>query len=152
MITLTSFKIWHADPDPNQAAYSIAVYQPKWLPRLDETRVFDIRDANGNWIRPRDFVPDGHDATKPDFELLNSYRDALYLLYAGRSVAIQRFLGRATKDLALCCWCPYDKAAQRQIHDYGGFVCHSAVVEVFLRDLGHEVLRDADRERMVTFT
>lgn len=130
-------------------AYSIAVYQPNWYRPLQVTSVFDIRNEAGEWTRPRDFIPEGHDPTQPSDELLRSYRNALMGLYLDRRDAISRLLSSTSDDLTLCCWCPYDKAAKRQLHDYGSFVCHSAVVELYLELSGITVHRDPDRERMV---
>lgn len=158
MIFLTSFRrYFEADTKPKTPlAYSIAVYQPKWYPPLPETRVFDIRTPDGKWTRPRDFIPEGHDPTQPSDELLAQYRDVLLNLYRGRAEQIGEFLDEAGVNtgfnVVLCCWCPYDRAAKRQLHDYGSFVCHSAVVELYLNEAGVEnVVRDADREQMVRF-
>lgn len=153
IVLLSSFKQHDATYLKQGTAYSIAVYQPKWLPQLPVTRVFDIRDANGSWIRPRDFMPEGHDPTLPSDELLKRYRDALLGLYVSRRKAIGEFLhDHEGHRLTLCCWCPYDKAAQRQLHDYGSFVCHSAVVQAYLEVAGVTVLRDLDRvDSMVCF-
>ena len=147
-VYLTSFKKNHEEQQEGDTPWSIAVYQPKWLPALPETRVFDIRD-DGAWVRPRDFLTPGHDPTLPDIELIKRYRDKLLGMYAERRDEIGDFLRVAGDVVCLCCWCPYDKAAQRQLHDYGSFVCHSAVVELFLDIAGVEVMRDDDRKDMV---
>jgi len=157
---LTSFKAYRADKGHlDIPAYSIAVYQPKGFsyPKLD---MFDIRDEAGNWVRPRDFVGEGHDAAKPAPDLLRRYHDRLFELYRDRWQAVQQFGQNAFEiaqlvpllsgeDSALCCWCPYDRAAQRQLRDYGSFVCHSWAVESFLMEMGVEVVRDQDRQQMV---
>jgi rhodanese-related sulfurtransferase len=152
--------------------YSIAVYQPRGhspLPKLD---LFDIREG-GKWVRPRDFLegdvqPSGMTGVLedtavrgPDKELLHRYHDHLLSLYRRRwqqaqeggqvGYEVAELLPLLSKDasVAFCCWCPYDRAAQRQLKDYGSFVCHSWVVESFLGAMGVEVVRDLDREKMV---
>lgn len=171
MILLTSFKRYHANdyalaPLPG---YSIAVYQPRWFPQLPKLDVFDIRDAAGQWVRPRNFIPDFTDydnytENRPaDPVLLQRYHDTLAGMYrertraSGLALAVGDLeLARAVyptsegRDIALCCWCPYDKAAKRQIESYGSFVCHSWPVETVLCELGYDVVRDADRQEMVS--
>jgi hypothetical protein len=149
---LTSFKRWHRGevdfPDPESlTAYSIAVYQPRWYPELPTLQTFDIRDG-GRWTRPADFIPADHNPEEPDAVLLDKYHDSLVGLYWSRRH--DPALAPLFKDhVALCCWCPYDKAAQRQLRDYGTFVCHSWAVETVLLSWGVEVVRDDDREWMV---
>lgn len=126
------------------AAFSIAVYQPAWLPQLPVIPFFDIRDDAG-WIRPRLFVGQSDPLFRYGRRLLDLYHSRAdefvdWLVATGYGM---------TEDVALCCWCPYDKAAKRQIEEHGTFVCHSAVVEVFLEDYGLEVIRDVDRQKMV---
>ncbi len=146
-IHLTSFKRWHAGPGIQRGlAYSIAVYQPKWLPQLDVAPVFNILNEERNWIRPRDFIPPDHDG-KPNQALLRRYYQALTRLYDSREEQIQQFLRdhRLNSHIYLCCWCPYDRAAQRQIKDFGSFVCHAAVVGSWLVEHGVRVMRDKPR-------
>jgi hypothetical protein len=158
-IYLTSFKAyWEGEDDVctytyKMPAFSIAVYQPKWYWNLEPLRLFDIRDR-GRWIRPRDFITE-EASTAPDHELLLRYHLKLYSMYTERwdrqpEYEQKAFLRRVqSQDEAWCCWCPYDKAAKRQLDTYGSFVCHSWVVETFLKTLGVDVQRDEDRERMV---
>ena len=170
-VYLTSFKRWH-QPNPNDdiagpdiaigRAYSIAVYQPDWFPQLPKLNLFDIRDENKQWVRPRNFMPafefasgdldtDVGNPNAPNQELLKRYHDTLVGIYEERwHRGDNTDILLREQDTALCCWCPYDKAAQRQLEDYGSFVCHSWPVETFLKGLGVEVVRDADRGRMVT--
>ena len=122
--------------------YSAAVYQPKtfFYKKLD---FFDIRDSSGAWTRPRDFL--AYD------DPLAAYHDALMTLYYERLPAIQTWLRDMSKamDALVCCWCPYDRAAQRQIKEHGSFVCHTAVMYEVLKDLGANVVLDNDRDKMV---
>jgi hypothetical protein len=157
-VYLTSFKRWNTpdvaeylNADPNElVAYSIAVYQPSWFPQLPKLDLFDIRNSSGAWIRPRDFVGESHDATQPDPDLLKRYHDALLTLYRERwSDGDNTDILLREADAALCCWCPYDKAAKRQLTDYGSFICHTWPVETFLTELGIEAIRDEDRKQMV---
>lgn len=145
-VLLTSFRRWHQKP--TGTAYSIAVYQPRWLPQLPETRIFDIRTEAGRWTRPRDFVPAENDH-HADPELLGHYRDALLALYETRRADIEEFVASLGPRIALCCWCPYDESARRQLDQFGSFVCHSAAVELFLDQMGVTVIRDEDRCTMV---
>jgi hypothetical protein len=152
-VLLTSFKRYHDDiayPYPTMPGYSIAVYQPSWFDPLPKLYLFDIHDENGQWIRPRNFMPEDHDGA-PSPALLAVYHDTLLDLYRSRYAALRyKDLGElAYNDVALCCWCPYDKAAKRQLDDYGSFVCHSWAVESFLKELGVKVVRDLDRKDMV---
>ncbi len=187
-VYLTSFKRHWATPSAQVLpAYSIAAYQPAWCPQLPKLDVFDIRDENGQWVRPRNFLPspeilaDGGEiavlARFANTELLRRYHDTLLKMYqkrwsqqthweegtegahfGGRVCTAECFIRYVNRvqhtsslisDVALCCWCPYNRAAQRQLADYGSFVCHSWPVETFLKELGIEVKRDKDRERMV---
>lgn len=173
-VFLTSFKVYHeryGQPPTwktSPVGYSIAVYQPGWFPQLPKIDLFDIRDEHGRWTRPRDFINEygepssGTEPRDPDPELLRRYHDTLLGMYEKRwtsgrfnedplpypSVFASRVDG-IERNVALCCWCPYDKAAKRQLADYGSFVCHSWPVETFLLELGVPVVRDIDRERMV---
>jgi hypothetical protein len=126
---------------------SVAVYQPKGFvyPKLD---FFDIRDEAGKWTRPRDFLGENHDASKPDALLLR-YRAALIDIYTARLPAILQWRSSLKGDVALCCWCPYDEAAQRQLKDYGSFVCHTSVIGFMLDDGQIEIKYDVDRQKMV---
>lgn len=186
-VYLTSFKRYHADAAFKDGkglgslpGYSIAVYQPRWYPQLPVVDVFSILDADGRWVRPRDFIkcldPEncvcvmcGSGLTalcfcgahvgkqKPNPELLERYHYRLLDMYTKRwerdlelGLSLERDHFDQHEDVVLCCWCPYDRAAKRQLEDCGSFVCHSWPVESFLKELGIEVVRDADRERMVT--
>jgi hypothetical protein len=130
-------------------AFSIAVYQPKWFPKLPDLNLFKITTTEGKWVRPRDFLTEGHDATQPDPGLLKKYHDTLKGMYEERwDKKYQRLLA-LYEELALCCWCPYDHAAKRQLNDYGSFVCHSWPAGTFLSERGYRVFRDKDRAKMV---
>jgi len=146
-VRLTSFRMHHEGNQDRRGA-SIAVYQPKWYPQLPVIEGFDIRH-NGQWTRPRDFMPEDHDATVPDPGLLEMYHDTLLGMYARRYEQIGAWLGTHYGEWDFCCWCPYDKAAKRQLHDYGSFVCHSWAVESYLHVYGIPVERDGDRQQMV---
>lgn len=120
--------------------YSCAVYQPKGYnyPKIEWT---DIR-REGHWTRPRDFLT----AYKP----LDAYREALWALYSSREEAIHKWLYGIKGEVALCCWCPFDRAAQRQLVEHGSFVCHTAVLGLVLEKKFHQIVTyDADREKMV---
>lgn len=106
----------------------------------------DIRDHAGNWTRPRNF----EGFANP----LQSYRTALLNLYGERVIEAQRWLDALEgHDAALCCWCPSDKAAQRQLKDYGSFICHTGVLGEFISTTFNiPVWYDADRLRMTVLT
>ena len=134
-IILTSFQKAKQLPQGTKV-WSVAVYQPKGLnyPKLD---FFDIR-KDGRWIRPRNFL-----AFK---EPLKAYRSVLYDHFAKRSEEIQEWFANNPGPHALCCWCPYEKAAQRQLKEFGSFVCHTGVIFQVLQDLGLPVTLDQDRQ------
>lgn len=123
--------------------FSVAVYQPKGY-GFPKAYWADIRES-GAWIRPRDFISE----SLP----LVAYRSALWDLYAGRHEAIERWVEDLAGSVALLCWCPYDKAAQRQLKDWGSFVCHTAVIGEYLSTvLKVPVWYDADRLKLTTLT
>lgn len=118
---------------------SVAVYQPKGYsyPKVEWA---DIR-RDGRWTRPRDFLS----SEQP----LVAYHDALYALYMERKDEAEWWRDAIPWDVALCCWCPYDQAAQRQLKDFGSFVCHTAVLSEFIyRELHVQVWEDGDRRHM----
>jgi hypothetical protein len=151
-IFLTSFKRYF-DSKCAVPGYSIAVYQPRWYPKLPKIDMFDIRDENGQWTLPRNFVifDEFGEQKNSDMDVLRDYHDTLVAMYHTR-FKILGSIPEITKDAALCCWCPYEKAAKRQLEHYGTFVCHSMAVETFLKEIGIEVVRDKDREKMVMIT
>ena len=143
MIYLTSFRKSEDLPDDIEK-WSAAVYQPKSFD-YPKAKCFDIRDRSGRWIRPREFVGEKHP--------LVMYRKALLKLYKSRSELILQWLGRTKSYVALCCWCPYEKAAQRQIEEWGSYVCHLSVVGEYLADNTEEYIwYDSDRLKMAVLT
>lgn|SRR5574338_467333 len=140
-VYLTSFFKSKELPDDVER-YSGAVYQPKGytFPKAGWT---DIRDNDGKWIRPRDFLS----SQSPNSE----YRERLYRLYCSRLSEAERWLDSIRLPSAsIHCWCPYDKAAQRQLREWGSFICHTAVVGEFLStELKVPVWYDADRLRLL---
>lgn len=160
MIVLTSFKRYHEllaeNPNARWPGFSVAVYQPSWYRGLLKLDIFDIRKGS-TWIRPREFLPPEHDPSQPNPALLQRYHDTLVELYEERFRDTSKFLtekrlleSARTGRAAFCCWCPYDQAAKRQLHDYGSFVCHTWPIETFLRSQGFDVVRDKDRKDMVS--
>jgi hypothetical protein len=159
-VLLTSFKRFHANTSSKRIpGYSIAVTQPDWQPELPMLHLFDIRDPNngGAWTKVRDFVDESGD----DLGAVKRYHEHLLDMYQRRytyeqslgqlGTQIAELIPMFRHDVALCCWCPYTKAAKSQIERFGTFVCHSMVVETFLRRGGLKVVRDKDREKqMVT--
>ena len=147
MIYLTSFSRSRCLPNRIQR-WSAAVYQPKGFD-YSKAQCFDIRNKFGNWIRPREFISKKHP--------LLLYRKALLKVYKGRANQILRWLNNAAgptnKDIALCCWCPNEKAAQRQLNEWGSFVCHLSVVGEYLADYTEELVwYDSDRLSMAVLT
>jgi hypothetical protein len=139
MIYLTSFFKSGELPE-GVVPWSAAVYQPKGYkyPKADWT---DIRDETGKWTRPREFLA----ATNP----AEAYFEAMLDHYKSRQSSAEEWLWQNSHvDCALCCWCPYDRAAQRQLKEFGSFICHTGPVGEFLYSLGAEVVYDEDRERM----
>jgi hypothetical protein len=136
---ITSFQRSHG----LEAVFSAAVYQPKGY-NYPKAEWADIR-RDGVWTRPRDFIGE------PD--PLAAYRNALLHLYGERHRHIEDWLEGVKlgwgDQFVLCCWCPYDRAAQRQLGEHGSFVCHTAVIgEVLERDHDVQVFYDSDRRLM----
>lgn len=153
-ILLTSFFKSHEAIAKGYTPYSVAVYQPKGFnyPKLD---FFDIRQ-NGRWIRPRDFIGEQYPLTK--------YQEVLERLYYTREAEIRAWkeslanyvnndVRTNTTKVALCCWCPYDRAAQRQLQTHGTFVCHTAIIGKIIQQLQPGFMPgvgyDKDRDKMV---
>lgn len=139
MILLTSFL---KSNEFSGSKYSAAVYQPKGY-TYPKAAWADIRKDDGTWIRPREFVS----WNRP----LNGYFASLFSLYLSRRDEIEEWVERHGSNLALLCWCPYEKAAQRQLREYGSYVCHLGVVEAILKEIGEQVRVDKDRKKMVRF-
>lgn len=143
MIYLTSFFRVKELPD-GVRAYSAAVYQPKGH-TLEKVAWTDIRNDRGEWTRPRNFLS----SDRP----LAEYRESLYAIYYDRIDEARRWLDSLDgQPAALCCWCPFDRAAQRQLREFGSFTCHTAVIGEFLEELGQRVWYDTDRLRMSVLT
>ena len=130
---------------------SAAVYQPKGFsfPKVAWT---DIREQGGAWIRPREFV--GVSLKNPEgIDPALVYRDYLLKHYYSRLEAAERWADSLTHDVALCCWCPRDRAAQRQLKEFGSYICHTAVLSEFCHnELGLTVWEDGDRRQMAVLT
>src|SRR3990170_1746497 len=136
MIYLTSFYQYHRSTHRDRVpGYSIARWQPKWYQPLPALRLF-----HPGQIRPRDFGGD-----------LQAYHETLLVIFRQRYTSHdqRKWPWKQNGDIALCCWCPYAKAATRQIKEFGTFVCHSWPAETFLKELGLEVIRDGDRKGMM---
>ncbi len=144
MIYLTSF-MRSAELPPGIELWSAAVYQPRGF-EFPKARCFDIRDFTNRWIRPREYMAEK--------QPLLMYRKALLKLYRGRANRILKWLGeRKGHNIALCCWCPYERAAQRQLKEWGSYVCHLSVVGEYLADNTKELIwYDSDRLKMAVLT
>lgn len=145
-VFLTSFFLSRGLPE-EVARYSCAVYQPQGFdyPKVDWT---DIRDDQGNWIRPRNFLSEPNPPA--------AYRQALMNLYDRRLAQAKYWaldVAAEGRDVALCCWCPYDRAAKRQLEQFGSYICHTAVLSEFIfTRLGLPVWEDGDRRQMYPLT
>ena len=143
---LTSFRMRHELHKVE--LYSAAIYQPKGY-NYPEADCFKITGKDGRWIRPREFIQ----YKNP----VSAYTDALMRLYDSRSLKISKFLKRsdaANSNIALCCWCPYERAAQRQLKEWGSFICHLSVIGWWLhyRYKKIPVWLDRDRLQMTVLT
>lgn len=140
-IHITSFQRSHGFLMP---VLSVAMYQPKGYdyPRLDWALIGQP-DGSG-WIRPRNFIG------QPD--PLGSYKRALWAQYDSRIAQAQswgEYIGNDYYSVAFCCWCPHDRAAQRQMEEHGSFVCHTDVLGEWIEDrLGVRVWYDSERRHM----
>jgi hypothetical protein len=120
------------------------MYQPKGYlyDRLDWALIGQP-DGSG-WIRPRNFIQRA--------DPLSAYHDALLMQYIGRTETAKAwfdYMDDTFDGVTFCCWCPHDRAAQRQMEEHGSFVCHTDVLAEFIETrLGHRVWFDYDRRRM----
>lgn len=115
------------------------MYQPRGYtyPKVAWT---DIRQ-NGKWVRPRNFL-DSPDPAK-------AYYEAMLEMYRSRMPEAKWWLSCISgRDIALCCWCPHDRAAKRQLEEFGTFICHTGPLGTFLEELGVDVEYDHLRDRM----
>lgn len=142
MIFITSFFKTKELPE-GVVPYSAAVYQPRGY-TLEKAGWTDIR-IDGKWIRPRLFLSDEDPAA--------AYWRFMMDMYRSRTDAAHEWLETHHNyhDCALCCWCPFDRAAKRQLEEHGTFICHTGPLGAFLEELGVEVLYDKDRERMYEY-
>lgn len=139
-IYLTSFRLSHGLA-PHIVKMSVAMYPPKGYEHIPQLSWALIADEHGQWIRPRNFVTEE--------QPLQAYHDALYAQYKSRLGEAVAWSEQLSNDVALLCWCPYDRAAQRQLGDFGSFVCHTAVLSEFIfKELGLAVWEDGDRRHM----
>lgn len=126
----------------NLPLFSAAVYQPRGFsyPKICWT---DIRDESGNWIRPREFLS--------FLDPAQAYWNAMLDHYDSR---LDKALKWKTENqdldtAALCCWCPFDRAAQRQLKEFGSFICHTGPLGHWIETrLEIPVFYDFDRLRM----
>src|SRR5688572_31003068 len=135
-VVLSSFRRWHSAGAVQEAwpARSIAQYQPHWLPQVPVLRALTPVREDGTRLRPRDHAGN-----------LVAYRDELLKLFHARFEEIREAIA-GVDQLALLCWCPYAKAAKRQLAEHGTFVCHGAVAGLYLSEV-FRVTVQADRDR-----
>lgn len=138
-VYLTSFNRSRSLPT-HVETWSGAVYQPNGFD-YPKAEWADIRKNDGTWIRPREFLQEASP--------LDAYRRTLLNHYASRGEKIREWLNNlAWSEVALCCWCPYDRAAQRQLNEFGSFVCHLTVIGEYLSShMMVPVWYDAERRR-----
>jgi len=140
MIFITSFFVSkEAEVDE---LWSAAVYQPKGY-NFPKAAWADIRDSSGAWIRPRNFLDSSDPAA--------AYFERMYEHFMARSFDIAEWYSACDGVPGLCCWCPYDKAARRQLAEFGSFICHTGPIAAVLTDLGYEVVLDKARDNMYTY-
>jgi len=137
MIFITSF--FDSKEAPVDELWSAAVYQPKGY-RFPKAAWADIRDDSGSWIRPRNFLSSSDPAA--------AYYERMVAHFGSRAAAIHEWYEACDGVPGLCCWCPYDRAARRQLEEFGTFICHTGPIATVLEDLGYEVVLDKARERM----
>lgn len=144
-VYFTSFQRSHGLPE-RLVRYSCAVQWPAGYENIPRVEWTLILDNAGKWIRPREFVAAAsHYGEDP----LVLYRSALLAQYEQRRIAARQWLEAQVCDFAMLCWCPYDRAAQRQLGEFGTFVCHTDILAEFMeKALGCQVWRDSDRRLM----
>ncbi len=141
-IHITSFQRSHGLRMP---VLSVAMYTPKGYEHIARLDWALIGKPDGtDWIRPRQFI--GADDPLPQ------YRAALWRRYDER-IHVARswgdYIGDDYNAVAFCCWCPHDRAAQRQMGEHGSFVCHTDVLGEWIEArLGARVWFDSERRHM----
>ena len=123
---------------------SVAMYQPQGynFPRLDWALIGN--PDGSDWIRPRNFIGNHNP--------LQDYREALWARYDSRlavATSWAEYIAADYYSVAFCCWCPHDRAAQRQMGEHGSFVCHTDVLGEWMESrLGIRVWYDSERRHM----
>lgn len=124
----------------NCPKYSVARRQPKGF-NYPELKFLAPISSTGEILRLSTFPNDP----------VANYAIALKEAYKYRWDVIKSWLCSLSEDIALCCWCPYSKSTQRQLKEYGVFVCHTGLVGQMIRkwrpDI--EVVLDSDREKLI---
>ena len=54
-----------------------------------------------------------------------AYWNAMLAHYDTRLDAASEWAADAPDRVALHCWCPFDRAAKRQMEQFGSFICHT---------------------------
>lgn len=140
-VILTSFTAFaKIDHNRETRGYSVARYQPQgfalpWLPFLAACNKYAFP------LKLRHF-------TDP----LTGYPEE-YSLWLQRNwkVDVRPWLDSLdnTKDIYLCCWCPYSKTSQLQLMTFGTFACHTGLIAKMIAkhrpDI--DILFDEDREK-----
>lgn len=140
-VHFTSFQRSHGLTTP---VLSVAMYQPKGYdyPRLDWALIGN--PDGSDWIRPRQFIH--HD------DPLTAYKEALWARYESRISEAREWFAYMESTYSSCtmlCWCPHDRAAQRQIGEHGSFVCHTDVLGDWIETkLWRRCWYDSDRRHM----
>ncbi len=140
-ILMTSFTRSHGMP--HVPKFSCAMYAPQGYdyPRISWTLIG--REDGSDWIRPRNFIG----LADP----LTAYKAALWARYDEREkvarIWCDMMAGNAA--IAFCCWCPHDRAAQRQMGEHGSYICHTDVLGQWIEErLGVRVWYDDERRLM----
>lgn len=139
-VYMTSFTRSHALPS-GVARCAVTVYPPKGYEHYPKIEWTDIRREDGTWIRPREFVSQD--------EPLLAYWEALLQHYDERLPQAEQWADALLGDVAMCCWCPHDRAAQRQLEEHQSFVCHTGPLGWWIETrLGLRVWYDEERRNM----
>lgn len=130
MKTITTVSFFDV-PRDSEDVWSGAVYQPKGYD-FPKAQWMDIRPGGDKWIRPREFM---HWAQPEQGYLL-----ALFDLYDFRlestewgdpAVWLHNVVQGGDK---VACWCPNERAARRQIEEFGSYICHLSVVKAWVEE------------------
>lgn len=143
MVVFTSFQKAHRYPGEK---FSIAMFQPAGFNFPELTFFMPVSDELES-IRTKSYLKslNPHDF----YEDLEMFGTEITRAFGSRIDEIIHFSSTlsASKDIALCCWCPYSKSTKEQVKALGVFACHSGLASKFLATLRPDIEMRLDFDR-----